>query len=432
MTRWLRAAIVSMGVSALCTASGVARAGEASELSLPTELVVAADPKLSMDVGIITLRRLSLFAFQYELALPSAKVRGRPHTTFALNLLGRLAEEVFIAAPLVEAEVGTLHEVFGHGARGRELGLEPIYQFSLPQPYRAIFSPDDHADHSAFTQFQATHPPQQDRDLATSLAGIEANLRTAHLVQADMVKHDGVVHHADLLAYFGKLVYSSSVYDPRVLSKTGFDGGNDVSSYVTLLADRFNRFRPEERTAIAKRLQTAYIWNFMDPTLGLAAYATVRRVVLGDRYVQAPLPHILGATVYAAPRFNLSPFGAEHYIDVFMARGGALLDVYGRVGSSGLASYTGGGVHLTDVAVSRRVRLGAELDLWSQPETLLDVRNAYVRPQVFGASGGVTGAVSIGAGFGAMGKLAYKSAGYLQGQPLDEGVYGYAGLTYRP
>lgn len=89
-------------------------------------------------------------------------------------------------------------------------------------------------------------------------------------------------------------------------------------------------------------------------------------------------------------------------------------------------------MHLEHVRLSRRVHGGAELDVWSQPATLLDVRNAYVRPQVFGASGGVTGSVDIAAGFGVLAKLAYKSAGYLQGQPLDEGVYGWAGLTYRP
>jgi len=78
------------------------------------------------------------------------------------------------------------------------------------------------------------------------------------------------------------------------------------------------------------------------------------------------------------------------------------------------------------------VRLGAEVDMWSQPETLLSVRNAYVRPQVFGAGGAVTAGVAVVAGFGLMGKLAYKSAGYLQGQPIDEGAYGYLGITYRP
>jgi hypothetical protein len=216
------------------------------------------------------------------------------------------------------------------------------------------------------------------------------------------------------------------------VSKSGFEAGNDVGSYITLLAERFNRYRPEDRAAIARRLQTAYVWNFMDPTLGLALYAAARRVVTGDRYVQAPLPHLFGATVYAAPRFGVSPFGAEHYVDLFVGKDGALLDVYGRVGSSGLGSYTGSGVHLTDVAVTPRVRLGAELDLWSQPETLITVRNAYVRPQVLGAGGGLTGSVAIAAGFGLMGKVAYKSAGYLQGQPLDEGAYGYLGVTYRP
>jgi hypothetical protein len=196
----IRCGIAGVLTSVLLIAPSSASADDAAaEKALPTEIVVAADPKLSMDAGIISIRSLSLFAFQYERALPSADIHGSPRASFAVNLLGRLAEEVFIAGPLVEAETGGIHEIFGHGARGREFGLEPTYQFSLPQPYRAIFSPDDHVEHSAFTQFSATHPPQQDRDLATTFAGIEANLRTAHLIESDLVKHDGFAHHADLL-----------------------------------------------------------------------------------------------------------------------------------------------------------------------------------------------------------------------------------------
>jgi hypothetical protein len=385
-----------------------------------------------MDTGILTLRSLSLFAFEYERALPSASLPEHPRATSLLNAGGRLLEDVFIAGPLVQVESETIHEVFGHGARGRELSLSPTYQFSLPEPYRAIFSPDDHAEHSAFTQFQGSTQRQQDRDLATTFSGIESNLRTSHFINGEMVRHDGLVHHGDLLAYMAKLVYGSSLYDTRIKSRTGFEGGNDMASYVTLLQDRFNLYRPEDRGRVVKRLQIAYVWNYADPMLAFALYGAVRRVVTGERFVEAPLPHVQGVALYAAPRFNLSPFGAEHYVDVFAAKDSALLSVYGRVGSSGLASYTGGGVHLEHVRLSRRVHGGAELDVWSQPATLLDVRNAYVRPQVFGASGGVTGSVDIAAGFGVLAKLAYKSAGYLQGQPLDEGVYGWAGLTYRP
>jgi len=81
------------------------------------------------------------------------------------------------------------------------------------------------------------------------------------------------------------------------------------------------------------------------------------------------------------------------------------------------------------VRVHDRLALGGELDVWSQPETLLDERSVYERPQIRGVNAGLTGDLRLVGGLGIMARLAYKTRGYLAGQPIDEGLYGYVGAS---
>jgi hypothetical protein len=149
----------------------------------------------------------------------------------------------------------------------------------------------------------------------------------------------------------------------------------------------------------------------------------------GDRYLRFPIPHAFGVAFYPTPRWTLSPFGAESYLDLFFAKDGTVLDVYGRTATSGLASAKGVGARAFGVRVHDRVRVGAELDVWNQPETLLDVHAAYDRAQQWGMNAGVSADVRIYGALGATARLAWKSRGWLTGAPIDEGLHGWLGAS---
>jgi hypothetical protein len=208
------------------------------------------------------------------------------------------------------------------------------------------------------------------------------------------------------------------------------DGGNDIASYVTHLQDRFNRWRPDERRAIGRRLAAGYVWNLVDPTLFYALYGTlVANVWHGRSYTKMPLPRIGDTTVFLSPRFALSPFGAEQTLDLFLGRGDRMLDVYARVVSSGLADAYGVGARVLGLRVGNRMTLGAELDLWRQPEILLGAREVYERPQRLGFNAGAFFHVRIASIFGVTGKVAAKTDGWVVGQPVLGGLYGYLGVS---
>ncbi len=394
------------------------------------DLVFVVDPKMGMETGVLGTESLGRLLFRYEEALPRGIFRDEATVPKKLaGMLTRGLKLLFLDAPLADVETTMIHEVFGHGSRARDVGQSASYKLSIPEPYCAILSP--RSDCRSFTEDVTTESGQRDKDLAVTFGGIEANYMTAYVIDQHTVAMHGWMHHADLLVYLAsKLTYYGS-FTGSALERSGATGlaGDDVDHYVRLLQDRFNQFRPEDRVAMVHRLQTAYLWNYADPLFYFAIYGTMRTLATGERMVQAPLPESHGVRFLPMPRFSLTPFGAEHYLDLFVARGDVVADLYGRVGTSGLASYSGGGLHVHGLAPHPQVELGGDVDVWSQPDMPLEARNDYVRPTSFGASLAAYATARVFGSLGLTGKLAYKSSGFLMGQPLGDGPYGYLGVV---
>jgi hypothetical protein len=393
-------------------------------------LVFVVDPKFGMEAGIRTFDSLARVLFRYDEPLAPFLAFDQHRTPGKIAAVAlRIGQLVLLDEPLAELTSTSIHEVFGHGSRAREFGRASKFDFSLPGVYCAVLDSGDCSSHAAAT---ADAGDNRDRDLLRVAGGLEANLLTAYWIDLRAVQARGWVHEGDLLVYAAsKLAYFPTFLSSK-LDRAGAVGlpSNDVDQYVTLLQDRFNLPLAEDRHRISSRLRTAYLWNFADPMLWYSAYGVFYRGVgLGERWTKAPLPTIGKTTFYAAPRFGLSPFGAEHYVDVFLGRGTSAVALYGRVGSSGLASYTGAGIRAIGVRVHDRLALGGELDVWSQPETLLEQRAVYERPQIRGFNAALSGDLRLIGSLGITGKLAYKTRGFLTGQPVDDGVYGYVGAS---
>jgi hypothetical protein len=409
-------------------AAADARADEPDEPDEPTPerpLVFVGDPHFQMEGGIRSLTSAGRLLFHYEDELPALV----PNAPRLVATAGRLAKFLFVDQPLTELEVTAIHEIYGHGARARDLGGTATYAFEIPGIYCWILAPSDDTC-SSFTIPAHIESGARDKDLLVFQGGIEANLMTAYWLDEEMVARRGYVHHAESLVYLqSKLTYLGSFLSSDLRTAGKLSAGDDVDQYVSLLQDRYNRFRPEDRVDIVRRLRTAYIWNFADPMLAFSAYGMLASIVRGDTTLRFPLPMIGKTSFYAAPRFNVSPFGAEHYLDVFVGRDAWVTNAYARVSTSMLARDVGGGIRTFEFPLTERVALGAELDVWRQTETLFDVRNAYSRTEVWGTNVGATADVALTRAFGLVGRLAYKTRGYLAAQPIDSGVHGYLGVS---
>lgn len=413
-------------VAVAALALGVTLSGE---VRAEEPLVFVGNPTMGVEPTVRSTDSVARLAYRYEGLIPEVAMDESRFPGNVLGVLGRGLKLVLVDEPIAELTSLLTHEVGGHGARARELGLDPTFLFYLPTVYRKVFARNDEERAGAFTQFNTRSVVEGDRAMFGTLSGLEANYVHAWWINARIVRARGRVHHGDLLVYLtSKLPYADSIISPP---DEGTQTGNDIGSYVTHLQDRFNRWQPSDRRAIGRRLAAGYLWNLLDPTLLYAFYGTlVANVVQGRSVTKMPLPRIGDTTVFLTPRFALSPFGAEHTLDLFLARSeGRMLDVYGRVVSSGLADAYGVGARVLGIRAGERTTLGAELDFWRQPEILLDSRGVFERPQRLGLNAGAFFDVRIASIVGITGKIASKTPGWVVGQPASGGLHGYLGVS---
>lgn len=430
MSRERRLTLPLAFVFALLLSATPVQAGEPTPLP-PSQspLVFVLDPKLGMEAGVRTFDSLGRVIFRYDEALPALATFDETRMPGKIGAIaGRFAQWLFVDTAIAAFDATLIHEVFGHGARARDLRQEAKFDFALPGIYCVLLGDGENCTSHA----QVTGGPgSRDRSILVTSGGVEANLLTGFWIETRMVQTRGWLHQGDLLLYgASKLAYSDSFLSRKVDTALTLSESNDVANYVTGLQDRFNLPTADDRRRVSRQLRTAYVWNLMDPLLWYAAYASFYRgIVRGERWSRAPVPTVGEYTLYAAPRFGVTPFGPEHYVDVLVGRDSSVVGLYGRVGSSGLASYTGAGVRAIGVRLDDRLALGGEIDVWSQPQTLLDDRAVYDRPQRRGVNAGLTADVRLFQNVGLTGRLAYKTAGFLAGQPIGEGLYGYFGAT---
>ncbi len=392
------------------------------------ELVV--DPRFGMEGGVRTCLSLGRLAFGYDahlsrwLAWDESRPAGK-----AGAILGRLLKLVFIDSQLAVGTDVFLHELYGHGARAREWGLSPDYHFKLFPPYSWMF----HARMSSYTEGAETG--QSERDLPIWAGGLEAGYLAAWWISAQTVAGGGSLHYGAGLTYLAGKLTDLEVFlgdlspDPSAAKR-------DAVRYVEGLQSRFRRWTAEERASVVSRVRRSYLGNLVDPMLWLVVYhELVTYLWKGKRHAKLPLIPIRSWRLFPGTRFNLTPFGAEHYVDLFAGVRGALLSGYVRVGSSGLARYWGLGVKVLRVPVWRGLAAGGDLDLWDQPELLLDpptpgvgLIGGSVRSNRLGINVGLYLDWRVWRRLGLVGRLAYTTSGYLMGQPLERGLHGYFGL----
>ncbi len=404
--------------------AGAALAEPSTPATSTATLMVVADPAFSMEPGVRTLDSLTPLLFAYDAVLTERL--GFDESTparKAAGIVGRLAKAALVDVPLVELQDTLAHEVFGHGARAREFGQSPVYAFQLPLTYRFLSGP---TDYSGITYFVRTG--LLDSDVPITAAGLEANYFEAYWTEARALRNGGQLHYSELLRY----VNEKASYLPRWLAgfPPGSGGQSDPDEYVDELQRRFNRYTPESRAETARALTRAYAWNAVDPTLWLSVYHLVFTYgYRGERVATLPRFGSGETWLYPGTRFNLSPFGAEHYLDLFAGRGTALVSAYLRVGSSFLASYVGAGARAAGLDVGHGLTLGGEVDVWRQPELLYEYRNAFDGRTLVGGGAAVHFEWRAWKRLGLVAKLAAKTRGYLMGQPLAAGPYGYLGAS---
>jgi len=340
--------------------------------------------------------------------------------THALGIGYRIGKWFALDLPQDVGVMVVAHEVFGHGARLRELGASDVqYHFDAPLPY---------GDGSATTVFDQ-------KVLATAsradVLGIDAAGIEAQNVLADDIGRQalagGPLSYRDAWLYVQSRV-AGLLYIQRVSPQSS--PGNDVADFL----QDFNTGcqPPACRPLGTSDLKRNALVMLADPILVSSAYGfAVSYLARGQAATALPMISLPGGLRYLPSfGFAMTPYGTEWTSEHNVRTGDHLLRVALRFGDAGAARPWGVGVLATHVARLGPVVADVSADVWKQPPL-----DAPPTSPALGAGG--LAAATANAPLGRRGssrlsvtaQLGYKTTGFVPGEPLRAGPLVRLGLT---
>jgi hypothetical protein len=342
----------------------------------------------------------------------------------------RAGKFIFLDVPQDHMLLVLGHEVFGHGARLRELGVGRIgYSFDGPVPY---------GHGGAVTSFSGQVPDTPLTFLTIEMAGIEAQN-----VMADSIAERGLergrLHYREAWLYFENR-YLGMTY---MLHATDHAAeGHDIADFVHTFEDACTE--PQCARITLRDIKRGSALALADPMLYYALYGFASAYIANGK-TTSPLPMIpIGHGMRFLPSvgFQLTPYGTERLLRSAFTSGGTGPDSRGqgpvarvttvtlRVGHTGATTPWGIDAHVSDLRLFRSVRVGAAASLWRQPPVLADQTSALL-----GTGGAASATIALplrrfthADWLHAIVTAGYKSEGFVPGDQLGRGAILRVGL----
>jgi hypothetical protein len=275
----------------------------------------------------------------------------------------RAAELVLIDIPIASYATVLPHEVFGHGARMRELGSGSTYHFRWPPPYGFTPSSTRPDDRSVLGQ--------PDANLLYLQSGIRVETYEARQLMRSAFA-DGATTRFDTGMLVGIPIH-------EIVEATLPFGANDVRAWATLQAQRS---AVPMRTIQRRYLYSSIFATLVDPVFVYSCYDSFWRfIALGHRGGALPSVELGGVDVLARPHVDPVPWGLEYELVVLGRSDGAMFEIGPRIGIDPAASWASAGLALAvrGLRLTPSWHVGGALDVWIQPHLTL------TGPVIFGA-----------------------------------------------
>ena len=318
------------------------------------------------------------------------------------------------------------HEVFGHGARYRELGYtNSSYTLNLFFPYG-----------KGNGMAISGNPPdgriisKHERILKTQGENEATGILAAKLTQNWLNRES--INYRECGLFLGSF-HNLTSYIVFTKYQKSISYSNDIGSYIFEINSNEGQFSNGTYYNIDKLIKYSAL-NLFNTFQYFAAY-TYLKSYLWSGQENFDFPMIKMASVKYLPsfRFGLSPFGAEFYSDHFLKFNKKLFSVYGRYGEPTFHKFWGIGVNASDFFDFKFIKISAKADLWQQPEVWLGGKELSSQKNHFGYSISNTlkfkfsnnnYPLTLSVQYG------YKSAGFIMGETLNKGFILRAGISF--
>lgn len=342
----------------------------------------------------------------------------------------RAARLVLLDLPLEAFHVVVRHEIFGHGARIRQLGKEVQgYSLPLPPPY----GPGGGA-----TEFTVDLSRTSDPEIASiAAAGLEVGTLGNSLLEERWAVR-GEMDYREALHYVLTLIDNYTYIADAGTGSTV--AGHDAELYTF----HINRARaavanvpplaldPEERLDPSE-LQRRALLEFANPQLYYAIYGLAWRYLVGGHRT-APVPRVSVGGVHLMPRLHLwlTPVGPAYELGLLGTRENRLVALSVRVGGEPNRSMAGVGIQTTNLLLRGNFAIDGRVEVWEQSSFSLGEASGASERDMRG--GLISGEVQWSGAHSRLGfvvEVGVKSKGYVPGETLDAGPVLRAGVAWR-
>jgi hypothetical protein len=404
--------VAALAGAAVCCAPPVFSADEYTFLlDRRHSMVIGARNLVTIQRGLSVAEDRWLGTAWFDEAGASRKTAG---------ILGRMAKTVLVDNVVDHMTYLVQHEVFGHGARYREFGFtDNDYNLNPPSPYG---NGGGWAARGPRTSGRRTGA---DEYVAMTIGGSEANAAVARVLRQDVLRRRAVTYREAVLY----LMTSHDLTAYILSTEFGWKEkpGNDVRSFLEQVNRRAARpgYQVDGEIKLGDLARESLL-NFLDPLQMVAVYTYfVPYLWRGERTCTVPTLRLGPVRCLPRARIALAPWGTEWYLEGAFVGSERLTDAYVRRGFGPFYESTGAGVTVVDAFSARGFQGDLWIHGWHQPALELGGSELRKTGGGFGCSvGGNLGCAvkQSGPSVRLLAEVAWKSDGFLQGEPLGRGV----------
>lgn len=336
--------------------------------------------------------------------LPSSE--GKKNLLWSTARLGHFYVDTVLSSFFMVAQ----HEIFGHGYRGRELGLQSLsYGIYIDHGWTAYTS----ASYNNLNIYEQN---------SVKAAGIEANTILAQQIRQPWFTEQKIDHRDAVFYILNQIEAMRYAY---TTPSNNSSASNDITNYISGVNSYYN----STNTLSNNKLRKYVLVDLLDPALFYSIYGIGKYIYNGAATVPMYMFKFNGYEYLPNMHTVFAPYGIELQLQNYInTPNGELVQVNLRGGSNSNINTAGLDINITPIWRYKKLEFSNNLSFWYQPDMIY--ANATVAKRRLGFS------EFVGVSYAAIQNLAwlldlgYKTIGFTPGFQLGNAVIVRFGLRW--